>query len=119
MVSCRSLCSPPVLLTLANIAGSDVTKETVLGISPTARRESAGYSVAMKAPKIPHLRLAKPYPPTFGCSVCATMFEGPRTRKGLARDFADHVRQKHAPVPSRERVASARPARKTEVTPAE
>jgi hypothetical protein len=72
----------------------------------------------MKGRKIPHLRLAKPYPPTFGCSVCDTTFEGPRTRKGLAKDFADHVRQQHAPAQLRERVASSLPARKTTEPPA-
>ena len=66
-----------------------------LGISPTAGGTFTCYRFTMKGRKIPHLRLAKPYPPTFGCSVCPATFEGPKTRKGLAKEFADHIRRQH------------------------
>ncbi len=80
---------PPLLEPGRRIDGTN------LGVSLTADQAFIGYRVRMKGLKIPHLRLAKPYPPTFGCSVCPATFEGPKGRKGLAKEFADHVRREH------------------------
>ena len=81
--------------TPADFPGSQTTQLRSLVVFPTVRGFSPDYSFKMKTRKIPHLRVSKPYPPTFGCSACAATFQGPKNRPGLAKEFADHVRQQH------------------------
>lgn len=77
------------------VPGREANVNDSLGVSPTVDGMLTCYRVAMKGRKIPHLRVVKPYPPTFGCSVCPATFDGPKTRKGLAKEFADHIRREH------------------------